>query len=181
MESNLRIMGISLRPVEPSSDDYEYVADLYEFSFPPVERERIENIMKVSRTDFGHLSVVLDDDERIGFLYILTHRDLVYIYYLAVDPGLRGRGYGSQILSMVKKEHPGCRFTLSCEAPDETAENNEQRLERIAFYERNGFVDTGRRTTWEGMTYAHMLCGDHIGRFEIGRMFKRHHRLSKRS
>ena len=173
-------MGIRFKCVEPDSEDFEYIADLYEFSFPPVEREKMENILRVSQTDFGHLSVILNGEDRIGLLYILTHRDLVYIYYLAIDPGLRCRGYGSEALQKVMEEHPGCRFALSCEAPDDTAENNELRLERISFYERNGFRDTGRRTTWEGMTYAHMLCGDHIGRFEVGRMFKRHHRLSKR-
>ena len=112
-------MVLVLRTAEPDSEDQGYIAWLYDISFPPAEQERMENIMKVSRTDFGHLSVVLDGGTRVGMLYILTHRDLVYVYYLAVDPEMRKRGYGSEILSIVKREHPGCRFVLSCEAPDD--------------------------------------------------------------
>ena len=173
-------MVLVLRTAEPDSEDQGYIVWLYDISFPPAEQERMENIMKVSRTDFGHLSVVLDGGTRVGMLYLLTHRDLVYVYYLAVDPKMRKQGYGSEILSIVKREHPGCRFVLSCEAPDDNAPNNAERLARMSFYNRNGFADTGRRTTWKDVTYAHLLCGDHVGRFEVGRMFARHHKLSKR-
>jgi ribosomal protein S18 acetylase RimI-like enzyme len=174
-------MDVTLRHVKADTEDYDYVADLYFFSFPEREREKIENIMIVSETDFGEFSVVLDGEERIGLLYVLVQKDLVYIYYLAVDPGKRGRGYGSATLSLVKSMYPGFRFVLSSEAPNGTAENNEQRIERIAFYEKNGFRDTGKRSTWDGVEYAQMLCGDHIGRFEVGRIFKRHHKLSRRA
>ena len=173
-------MDVSLKSIRPDSDDYGYMADLYLSSFPDAEQEKLENIMRVSGTDFGHLYVVLDGERRVGMLYLLTQRDLVYIYYLAVDPELRGMGYGSRILELVKEEHPGCRFALGCEAPDDSAPNNEERLARLAFYERNGFRDTGHRSEWKGVTYVHMLCGSHEGRFEIGRIFARHRRLSRR-
>ena len=171
--------GICFRRVEPGSEDYGYVADLYSFSFPPAEREGMDIMMRVSGTGFGRLSVALDGDERIGLLYTLECSDLVYIYYLAVDPGLRGMGYGSEIIRKVREEHPGCRLSLSCEAPDDAAENNGQRLERISFYERNGFRDTGMRAEWRGVTYVHMVCGDSVGRSEIESIFKRHRELGK--
>jgi len=173
-------MKLSFRHVLPDSEDFEYVADLYDFAFPKVEREKMENIMKVSeKTDFGELSVVLDGEDRVGLLYLLFLKDLVYIYYLAIDPGHRCMGYGSEVLSMIKGMYPGRRFALGCEAPDEHANNNEERLERMRFYERNGFRDTGRRTSWDGVTYAQLEIG-RTGRFELGKVFKIHAKYNRR-
>ncbi len=171
--------SVGFRRVWPGSEDYGYMADLYGFSFPPAEREGMDVMMRVSGTGFGRLSVALDGDKRIGLLYVLECRDLVYIYYLAVDPGLQGRGYGSEILRKVREDHPGCRLALSCEAPDDAAENNGQRLERISFYERNGFRDTGMRAEWRGVTYVHLACGGHVGRSESDWMFNRHRELGE--
>lgn len=173
-------MELSLRHVIPDSDDFRYVSELYDLAFPKAEQERMENIIKVSEnTQFGELSVVMDGDTRVGMLYLLFNKDLVYIYYLAIDPGMRGRGYGSAIISMVRDSYPDHRFALGCEAPDEKADNNVQRLDRMRFYERNGFRDTGRRTHWDGVTYAQLEIG-RTGRFEVGKMFRLHSKYSKR-
>ena len=173
-------MELSLRHVIPDSDDFRYVSELYDLAFPKAEQERMENIIKVSEnTQFGELSVVMDGDTRVGMLYLLFNKDLVYIYYLATDPGMRGRGYGSAIISMVRDSYPNHRFALGCEAPDEKADNNIQRLDRMRFYERNGFRDTGRRTHWDGVTYAQLEIG-RTGRFEVGKMFRLHSKYSKR-
>ena len=173
-------MELFLRHVIPDSDDYRYVSKLYSLSFPESERIRIEDIIKVSEnTQLGELSVVVDGETRIGMLYLLFNKDLVYIFYLATDPGVRGRGYGSAILSLVKESYPDHRFSLGCEEPDENADDNEMRLRRKRFYERNGFSDTGRRAHWQGVTYAMMAIGQ-TGRFEVGRMMRRHFKYSKR-
>ncbi len=173
-------MELSMRTVEDGTEDEEYVADLYVFSFPEPERERFDRIMKVSKTDLGDLYVILDGDVRIGMLYTMRRKDLVYIYYLAVDPGERGKGYGSAVLAELFGMYPEHRFALNCEAPDPKSNNNEQRLERMAFYERNGFQDTGRRTRWEGVEYALMSHGGRIGQFEVNRLFSRAARYGRR-
>jgi ribosomal protein S18 acetylase RimI-like enzyme len=61
------------------------------------------------------------------------------VLYLAVDGSLRGKGYGSRVLSQIKAEKPGQRTVLNIEPLDEKAPNAEQRRKRLAFYERNGF------------------------------------------
>lgn len=165
-------MELSLRHVVYGSEDYDFVADLYNFSFPLAEQEKMENILKVSETDLGEFSVILEGETRVGLLHLMIRKDLVFIYYLAIDPGIRGRGYGSEALRLVKRLYPGYRFSLNAEAPDETANNNTQRLERVAFYNKNGFTDSGVRTTWDGVTYAMLTCGGEVRHEEIGKMFK---------
>ena len=174
-------MQLSLRHVKAGTEDYEFVADLYDFSFPKEEQEKIENIMKVSETSLGEFSVVLDGDVRVGLLHLMMRKDLVYIYYLAIDPGMRKRGYGSAVLDLVRTIYPGHRFALNSEAPDDTAKNNEQRLERIEFYEKNGFVDSGTRTTWEGVTYALMTSGGNVRKHETWKLFRMAEKVAKKS
>ncbi|MBE6519382.1 MAG: GNAT family N-acetyltransferase [Thermoplasmata archaeon] len=164
-------MRLSLRRVEPDSEDYTFAVDLYYSSFPEPERDKIESIMKVSGTDLGEFSVILDGDDRVGILYRIFRHNLVYIYYLAIVPGLRNRGYGTAVLSMIKEMHPGSRFALNTEALDPRADNNDQRLSRIRFYERNGFNDSGDRVKWEGVTYALMSCGGNVSKAELEWMF----------
>jgi ribosomal protein S18 acetylase RimI-like enzyme len=169
-------MDLSLRHIVEGSEDFEYASDLYDFSFPKKEQEKMDRILKISESPLGDFSVILEGDTRVGLLFYMKSRRLVYIYYLAIDPGYRGRGYGSRVLSMIEEMYPDCGFTLNSEAPDDMAENNEQRMERIAFYERNGFRDSGRRRTWDGVRYAQMVKG-RVGRLELWLLFKRAYSL----
>ncbi len=109
----------------------------------------------------------------------MIRKDLVFIYYLAIDPGMRCKGYGSEALRLVRELYPGYRFSLNAEAPDETANNNTQRLERVAFYNKNGFTDSGVRTTWDGVTYAMLTWGGEVRHEEIGKMFKLAAKIAK--
>ena len=165
----------------PAAGDLPYAEDLYLFSFPENERIPFDEIVKVSATGFGELSVAKDGDELIGMVYILKGEDLVYIYYLAVDPGKRGRGYGSAILTLLKERFQGCRFALSSESPDPGAPNLEERQWRISFYLMNGFEDSGRRNMWKGERYALLTYGGKVGRMEANRMFRKAERLAKKS
>ena len=172
-------MGIELVPA--AGDDIAYAENLYYFSFPANERIPFDEILRVSSTGFGELSVVKDGYACVGMVYILIGEGLVYIYYLAIDPGMRGRGYGSAVLSHLKKRFPGYRFALSSESPDPDAPNLEERIWRISFYEMNGFVDSGRRDVWKGGKYALLTFGGDIDRTETGEMFRKAERLGKKA
>ncbi len=164
-------MDLVFRPVREGTEDLAFVKDLYIFSFPEGERVPFDEIMRVSSSDFGSIEVVLDGGKRVAMVYLLVQEGLVYIYYLAVDPGMRGRGYGSGIISCLKERFPGHRFALSTEAPDAEAANYEERIDRMEFYKRNGFLDTGRRDMWKGERYALMTYGGKVGKMETRRMF----------
>ena len=158
---------LNSRRIAEGTGDYFYALDLYDFSFPRYEQIDIRIIMAVSGSDAGDFFVILDGETRVGTAYMLYGRDLVYLYYLAVDPGFRGKGYGSDILAMIKDSNPGCRIALNSEAPDETAANYLQRLDRIRFYEKNGFRDTGIRMPWRGVVFALMTYGGDVSVSEL--------------
>ena len=108
----------------------------------------LDEILRIRESGFGELLIAKNGDSRVGMTFILKGEGLIYIYNLAVDPRMRGLGYGSSVLDGLKAMFPGCRFALSSESPDPDARNLEERLRRISFYERNGFADSRRRDMW---------------------------------
>ena len=70
-------------------------------------------------------------------------KKLAYIFFLAVDPDRQGDGYGSQALEVIKERYQDYTMGLSSERPSPEAPNNEQRIRRQNFYERNGFTKAG--------------------------------------
>ena len=66
---------------------------------------------------------------------------------------MRGAGCGSDILLRLKEENPEKTVVLNIEPLDERAENYEERVRRLAFYEKNGFFDTGYEIDEIGGTF----------------------------
>ena len=75
-------------------------------------------------------------------MFAVINKKTVFIWYLAVNDKMRSCGYGSAILNDVKEKYAGCEITLNVEPLYTTADNYEQRVKRIAFYARNGFLNT---------------------------------------
>lgn len=92
------------------------------------------------------LTAFLDGDIFCGFTASVTVDDLHFLLFFAIDEGQRGKGYGSAVLQKLQKEHQ--TVMLNVELLDPAADNYEQRKRRFAFYQRNGFVDTGYHV-WE--------------------------------
>lgn len=92
------------------------------------------------------LTAFLDGDEFCGFTASVTADGLHFLLFFAVEDDLRGKGYGSAILSALKRVHP--EVVLNVEPLIESAPNLEERKRRFAFYGKNGFFDTGWHV-WE--------------------------------
>ena len=74
-------------------------------------------------------------------MYTIEDEGMVYVFFFAIEDEKRGKGYGSKVLSMVKEMYPNRTITLMIEDTAQTdAENYEQRIQRLKFYERNGFM-----------------------------------------
>ena len=80
-------MDLTFRDIVAGSEDYDYVADLYDFSFPKKEQEKLENMLMVSETPLGKFAVILDGETRVGLLYLMVRGDLVFIYFWRWIPG----------------------------------------------------------------------------------------------
>lgn len=100
-------------------------------------------LLLLARRKGVNFEAYYDDDSFCGFSYVVENDDLVFILYLAVNDEIRSRGYGSRILEYVKAKAGERPIVLDIEPLDPNAENYEQRKRRLAFYEKNGYFNTG--------------------------------------
>lgn len=85
-------MELILREVKEGTEDFEYVTDLYYFSFPDDHSDTMDKLVRATRYDLCDFYIACDGDVRVGLLCTIHDKGLVFIYYLAVDPGMRGKG-----------------------------------------------------------------------------------------
>lgn len=119
---------------------------LYTAAFPKEERVPWWLLRLRGGRPGVDLTAWLDGDVFCGFTASVTVEGLHFVLFFAIEQGLRGKGYGSAILSAIKEEYG--TVALNVEPLVETASNYGERQKRFAFYERNGFVDTGYHV-WE--------------------------------
>ncbi len=84
-----------------------------------------------------------EGDTLCGFTSMAVTEKVLFVLFFAVPEEKRGQGYGSAILSLLKRTYPGREIVLNVELLDPTADNYAQRLQRMRFYSKNGFYDTG--------------------------------------
>ncbi len=88
--------------------------------------------------------VYYDNDLFVGILFTIESDDTLFVFYIAVNDQIHSKGYGSRLLQVLFDKHPNKAITLFIETMDDkNALNYEQRVKRLEFYERNGFVHTG--------------------------------------
>lgn len=123
---------------------------LYRTAFPKEEQLPWWVLRLMTVLKGVELSSYYNGTDFCGLTHTTVTEETVYIMFLAVNERLRGRGYGSAILAHIKQAHPGKAIILNVEPLDDQAENAEQRVKRMRFYERNGFHDTGYNSTEVG-------------------------------
>lgn len=156
----------------PGSKTYRDVRRLYLSAFPPEERRSLFSLWLLSTMRPGvSLDVYLDKTALCGFSLTVDSEKYLYISFIAVDPALRGKGCGSQMLEHLHQSHPGKAMLVEVEAPEETASNYTQRVKRIAFYQRNGFYDLNRTITGRGVTYRLLSTDPDFDREAYRRIF----------
>ena len=121
------------------------IKELYESAFPENERAPFSVLVKKSRRENVDFKAYFDGETLVGMTYSVHQGNLTYLFYLAVPEALRGRGYGSEILQILKTMYPDHRIFLSMEEFRPDAPNYDIRLRRRAFYERNGYPLIGMR------------------------------------
>ena len=119
---------------------------LYHTAFPKEERLPWWLLRLNARRSGIDLTAFMDGDTFCGFTASATAGNMHFLLFFAIPEDLRGRGYGSAILSQLRQNYEV--VTLNVELLDETAPHSPQRLQRFAFYQKNGFFDTGYHV-WE--------------------------------
>lgn len=106
------------------------------------------------------------DGKWIGLAYFVRYRDVLYLFYLAIDENSQGKGYGSALLAAVRRHFAGRRVILNIEEVTDTAPNYEERIKRKHFYEKNGFHEMGYTVKELGVVYEMLGMGETVTRKE---------------
>lgn len=89
----------------------------------------------------------------------MTYEDLAYLFFLAISPSFRSKGYGSRAIQWLKTHYPDKKHVVDFEMLDESASNSAQREKRRRFYLRNGYKETGFFLSYLGVYYE-VFCMD---------------------
>lgn len=133
------------------------IKKLYKEAFPKYERAPMWLLKKLAKKNESGFYGIYDEEKFVGLLYNVYYEDIVFIFYLAIDEKLRGQGYGSKIIQLIKHKYSERRIILNIEKVDSSYKNNEQRIRRKKFYEKNGFFSLNY-TVKEGPEIYEMLC-----------------------
>ncbi|MCD8373100.1 MAG: GNAT family N-acetyltransferase [Clostridia bacterium] len=148
------------------------VKKLYKKAFPANERPPFGALWRKAKKGKGELYAATNKDMFVGLTHAVIYKNLVYVYFLAVEKNNRGKGFGSKILAELKNKYKDYNIVLNIEELDENVENFEDRLNRKKFYEKNGFRLTGIKTIEKGVRYDLMLCGEDTTYKEFASLIK---------
>ncbi len=121
-----------------------YLREIKECNFPEIYK-KLENAFPYEERrdfkDYGNYFKnkcflpfeIIDDDKAVGLISLWDFRNFIYIEHIAVDPEIRGGGYGTKAINLVKEQF-GKTIILEAEAPE-----TETQIKRIRFYEKLGF------------------------------------------
>ena len=110
-----------------------------------------------------------------GLLYGIREESLVYLFYLAVVAEKRKQGYGGRILKEVEKMFPDCTITLAIEDTEKTdAENYQQRITRLHFYEGNGYKKTGIKINEAGVDFELLGTNSNVTKAQFHNMMRKY-------
>ena len=117
---------------------WKKVWDLYEESFPIVERRKLNDHKRASEDSHFHPLSVWENGKLLGIAFYWEWDNYRYVEYMAVSRELRGHGFGFQIIRQIRdSEH-----TIILEIDPLI---NELSVRRLQFYERAGFTLTPYR------------------------------------
>lgn len=138
------------------------IKELYISAFPKHERMPWWILRILATQKDAEITGYYDDNAFCGFTYTITAEDMLFVLYFAVNIEIRGKGYGSAILEMLKQNNPDKTIFLNIELLDEGAENYDERVRRFNFYKKNGFYDTGLNMDEVGGTFRVLSSRENI-------------------
>lgn len=158
--------------VTKSIKEYKQIKKLYRQAFPVEERAPFWFLMKKVKPSTADFWALYDNENWIGFTYVVKGEELAYIFYLAIKPDKQGKGYGAEAVDILKDYYKGCKLFLALETLNHTADNYEQRVKRHSFYERCGLHDMPYQIKEASVIYDIMGIGGIVEPEEYGRMME---------
>lgn len=151
-------------PITEQFEDIAKVDALALEAFPPEEYLSPREMISMSKEDGFDFWALYEEKTFVGFLTVMSHKELVYLFFLAIDGKNRSRGFGTEAINVLKKLYPNKTQVVDMEMLDDHVENSRQRERRRAFYLRSGYQVTGQYLSYLGVDYE-VLCMD--GGFDL--------------
>ncbi len=137
-------MPLIEKDLSTNLNNYQEVCHFMKRVFPKEELMPMWFIRLLTYKKNYNFKVFYDQDLFVGIVFTIELEDTLFIFYLAVNDQIHSKGYGSMLLNLLIDKYKDKSITLFIETMDDTAAiNYEQRVKRLDFYERNGFVHTG--------------------------------------
>lgn len=152
-------MKLNTEHITQGSRFWDDVNALAKEAFPPEEYLAPSELVKMAEEGGFDFLALTDHDAFVGFMAVKIYREMAYLFFLAIAPTFRSKGYGSRAIETLKAQYPGKTQVVDFEAPDNSADNATQRKKRRQFYLKNGYRETGLFVTYYGVTYE-VFCTD---------------------
>lgn len=115
-------------------DDFPDFWNLYNKSFPFIERRDLKQQARALENSAFNLVSFYEEDKYLGFLAFWDFPSYIYLEHFAINENLRGGGYGTKILSELIEEKD--KVIILEIDPIEDAQSRK----RLSFYKKMGFV-----------------------------------------
>ena len=137
MRSKIDINTNNIKLEQLSKNDKNILAvatKLYDQAFPYLEKRNESEQQRVMSKSNYHFDIITDEGKFVGILAYWKNDNFIFIEHFAVLPELRGRGYATGALNILKNQND-CNIILEIDPPvDEVSRK------RFAFYQKCGFV-----------------------------------------
>lgn len=146
-------MELHVEKITENSRFWENVEFLSKEAFPPEEYLAPTKLVEMAEKKQVDFLALTEGDSFVGFMVVLIYENYSYLFFLAIAPSCRGRGYGSCAIKVLKERYPDKKQVVDFEMLDPNAGNYHQRQKRRAFYLRNGYQETGLYLSYLGVDY----------------------------
>ncbi len=122
---------ITLRKI--SKCNFSEIYKKLENAFPYEERRDFKDYEIYFRNNHFLPFEIIDGEKAVGFINLWAFDSFIYVEHIAIDPEIRGGGYGTKAINLVKEKY-NKPIILESEAP-----KTKTQIKRIRFYENLGF------------------------------------------
>ncbi len=165
---------IEFKDLSRNLKEFKLVKKLYSKAFPKAEQDPFLQLRFLAWRKKAHFYSIYCDNEWVGLTWIAPYKNVVFLNYIAISQEHRNKGIGSAVLEELKNRYPDKKIFLNIEEPDEKAENNEERIKRKQFYERNGFV-VATKCYDKGVNFLTLSANGKVTDEEADEVYDRYH------
>lgn len=155
-------MDLEIEAVTEESQFLKQINELAKEAFPPEEYLAPASLIEMAKQDCFDFWTLKDQNQFVGFMVVQCYKNMAYLFFLAIDPVYRSKGYGQKAIKALKKIYPNYSQVVDFEKVDESATNRLQREKRRRFYLKNGYKETGLFLSYLGVDYEVFCMDEHF-------------------